>query len=218
MRVAPLYSFRDRDGRACRVFQASLRNSAIEAVACREAGNWRLAALAPAAPQTDRFSQAGADDAQAIESAVDALGPTEITSVEERALIARRWAAELKAGKGSDADIDRLGEAVALAYPDRIAQARPSDPGQFRLAGGRGAVIALGDPLASQPYLAVAEVGGEARHARIYLAAPISRAAIEARARCLRFGHVNSRREKSPMLSKSSTPAYAMAYTTSVIK
>jgi hypothetical protein len=94
VRVAPLYSFRDRDKRACRVFQASVRNSAIEAVACREAGDWRLAALAPAALPTNRFNQAGADDAQAIEAAVDALGPTEITSVEERALIARNWAAK----------------------------------------------------------------------------------------------------------------------------
>jgi hypothetical protein len=94
VRVAPLYSFRDRDGRACRVFQASLRNSAMEAVACREGRSWRVAALAPAAASTNRFSQAGADDAQAIESTVDALGPTEITSVEERALIASGWAAK----------------------------------------------------------------------------------------------------------------------------
>jgi hypothetical protein len=94
VRVAPLYSFRDRDGRACRVFQASLRNSAIEAVACREGESWRLAALAPATPSAGRFSQAGGDDAQVIESAVDALGPTEITGVEERALIARGWAAK----------------------------------------------------------------------------------------------------------------------------
>src|SRR5262245_37020075 len=91
VRIAPLYSFRDQGGRACRVFAASLRNVAIEGVACREAGSWLLAALVPTAARVDdRFTQAGADDARAIEAAVDALGPTEITSAEERALIARK--------------------------------------------------------------------------------------------------------------------------------
>lgn len=94
VRVAPLYSFRDHAGRACRVFRASLRESALEAAACRESGSWRLVVLAPAAALTEGFSQAGHADAAAIESAVDTVWAAEITGAEERALIARGWAEE----------------------------------------------------------------------------------------------------------------------------
>jgi hypothetical protein len=93
-RVAPLYSFRDQAGRACRVFRASLRENAIEAAACREDGKWRVMALAPTTAPSDGFSQAGGDDAATIESTVDALWATEIGDAEERALIARKWAAK----------------------------------------------------------------------------------------------------------------------------
>jgi ATP-dependent helicase HrpB len=68
---------------------------------------------------------------------------------------------------------DALGLLVALAYPDRIAQARGK--GSFRMANGRGAVLNESDPLAREPWLAVAEVGGGAKDARIFLAAPLSR-------------------------------------------
>ena len=85
-----------------------------------------------------------------------------------------------KAERGpSTADIDRLGEIVALAYPDRIAQARGDAVGQFRLTSGRGAVLPPTDGLAAEAFLAVAALDGDARSARIFLAAPLDRAAIE---------------------------------------
>ena len=83
-------------------------------------------------------------------------------------------------GRGSSiADLNRLGEIVALAYPDRIAQARGDAVGQFRLTSGRGAFLLPTDALAAEPLLAVAALDGDARSARIFLAAPIDRAAIE---------------------------------------
>ncbi|HLI11299.1 MAG TPA: ATP-dependent helicase HrpB [Alphaproteobacteria bacterium] len=80
--------------------------------------------------------------------------------------------------KARPLDARQAGALVALAYPDRIAQRRPS--GGFRLASGRGAVLAEGDALAQEPWLVVAEIGGGGADGRIFLAAPIDRAEIEA--------------------------------------
>jgi ATP-dependent helicase HrpB len=75
--------------------------------------------------------------------------------------------------------LEQAGLLLALAYPDRIAQRRPGGLGQFRLSNGRGAVLPASDPLAAADYLAVAELDGDRREARIFLAAPLIRAEIE---------------------------------------
>jgi len=77
---------------------------------------------------------------------------------------------------GGLADCGRL---LALAYPDRVAEARGA-PGSYRLANGRGARLEAFEALAREPYLAVAECQGAAREAHILLAAAISAADIEA--------------------------------------
>jgi ATP-dependent helicase HrpB len=77
-------------------------------------------------------------------------------------------------------DPDGAGALLALAYPDRIAQARPGQPGQYRLSGGRGAALDPTDPLAAQRWLAVADLDGQGRDARIYLAAPVTLEELEA--------------------------------------
>ena len=74
---------------------------------------------------------------------------------------------------------EAAGRVLALAYPDRIAQRRPGALGQFRLSNGRGAELPPADPLAAQDFLAAAELDGDRRVARIFLAAPLSRAEIE---------------------------------------
>lgn len=71
------------------------------------------------------------------------------------------------------------GLAVAFAFPERIAKARGA-PGAFVMASGRGAVLDPADPLAREPFLAVAALQGAAENARILAAAPISLAEIEA--------------------------------------
>ncbi len=68
---------------------------------------------------------------------------------------------------------------MALAYPDRVAQRRGAKAGSFRLASGSGALLNPADPLATEEFLAVAELDGDPRNARIFLAAPMTRAEIE---------------------------------------
>ncbi|MFN3077564.1 MAG: ATP-dependent helicase HrpB [Alphaproteobacteria bacterium] len=76
-------------------------------------------------------------------------------------------------------DTRSVGVLVALAYPDRVAQRRPGTPGGFRLAGGGGAVVAETDPLAAADWLAVADLDGERKDARVFLCAPLTAADIE---------------------------------------
>jgi ATP-dependent helicase HrpB len=104
---------------------------------------------------------------------------------------AAQWARQMRVPKGSFGSTLKLdamtlqpaatGALVALAYPDRIAQRRSASGGEghYRLAQGRGAVLPPGDPLAAEPWLAVAELDGDRREARIFLAAPVTQAELE---------------------------------------
>ena len=91
---------------------------------------------------------------------------------------ARQIARQLNLKGDESIDPAEAGAVLALAYPDRIAQSRGAT-GQFRLASGGGAELPASDPLAKEELLAVAELDGERKTARIFLAAPLSRAAIE---------------------------------------
>ncbi len=73
---------------------------------------------------------------------------------------------------------EAAGRLLALAYPDRVAQRRGGG-GRYRFSGGGGGVLDPAEPLAAQEYLAVADVDGQSREARIFLAAPLTRAEIE---------------------------------------
>ena len=79
---------------------------------------------------------------------------------------------------GGEAKSGDAGELVALAYGERIAQARDKR-GSFRLASGGGASIDETDGLSLEKFLAVATTDGKASDARIFLAAPLSLASIE---------------------------------------
>jgi ATP-dependent helicase HrpB len=63
------------------------------------------------------------------------------------------------------------GRLLAWAYPDRIAYRRPGNLGRYLLTSGRGAYFDPPEPLAAQEFLVVAELDGERRDARIYMAA-----------------------------------------------
>jgi ATP-dependent helicase HrpB len=71
------------------------------------------------------------------------------------------------------ADSAEAGTLLALAYPDRVAQAR-GGAGRFVLRAGTEGWLAAGDPLAHEPFLAVAEVDGRRRNGRIRMAAPLA--------------------------------------------
>jgi ATP-dependent helicase HrpB len=96
---------------------------------------------------------------------------------------ARRRAARLgrRAGvQASPVDIGDCGRVLALAYPDRIAQARGR--GRFRLRSGAGAWMAESDPLAGEAFVVVAQLDAEQRDSRIRLAAALDGADLEAAA------------------------------------
>lgn len=89
--AAPIYSFRDGDGRACRVFRAAVSDATMEGAACRDGATWRILAFAPAQARGGAFVQAGGDEPAAVAAAVDAVFAEEIDAEEEAELIARGW-------------------------------------------------------------------------------------------------------------------------------
>ena len=91
--------------------------------------------------------------------------------------LAERWSRAASRGARREGDAD-IGTLLAAAFPERIAKAR-GKPGEVLLASGRGAFLDPTDPLAREPWLAVAEVGGGDARDRIRLAAPVDPAALE---------------------------------------
>jgi ATP-dependent helicase HrpB len=78
------------------------------------------------------------------------------------------------AGGGDEDDLEAVGSLVAVAWPDRVALARPERRGAYLLAGGRGAVLDERDPLANEPLLAVATLDRGETEARVHLAAAVT--------------------------------------------
>ncbi|MFT7571412.1 MAG: ATP-dependent helicase HrpB [Paracoccaceae bacterium] len=98
--------------------------------------------------------------------------------------LAKQWLRRAPQKSGHDPALDlspdeQIGALVALAYPDRIAERRPGGDSRYRMSNGKGAVLPAEDGLRDAPYLAIAEVTGGTRDARIRIAAPISAATIE---------------------------------------
>ncbi len=67
------------------------------------------------------------------------------------------------------------GTLLAYAYPDRIAQLRPSSHDRYLLANGRGVSLPEGDHLVNTPYLVAAHLDAGRMDGRIYLAASITK-------------------------------------------
>lgn len=91
-----------------------------------------------------------------------------------------RWAAAARRGAGKGARGADAGVLLAEVFPERVAKAR-GKPGEYLLASGRGAFLDATDPLAREPWLAVAELGGGDARDRIRLAAPVDPADLEHR-------------------------------------
>ncbi|SMX32003.1 ATP-dependent helicase HrpB [Actibacterium lipolyticum] len=66
------------------------------------------------------------------------------------------------------------GEMAALAYPDRIGMRRNGDDPRYVLSGGKGAVMEASDPMAGARLIVATDLDGDAREARIRMAATIS--------------------------------------------
>ncbi|MBX9911403.1 MAG: ATP-dependent helicase HrpB [Beijerinckiaceae bacterium] len=89
--------------------------------------------------------------------------------------LAEGWArsAERAVAKANAPETLSPGFLLALAYPDRVAQAR-GGAGQYRLANGRGAGLEPGQRLAREPFIVAAEMTGAAQQARILAGAAIT--------------------------------------------
>jgi ATP-dependent helicase HrpB len=132
--------------------------------------------------------QAGARDADIrLRAAVMRGDKRDLTpgiSVDERAKAqakrsAANWRRDFVRGGRDRADAhDAAGILLAWAYPDRIGRAR-GENGRYLLANGRGAHFAEPQALAKADFIVAAELDGAEREARIFLAAPISAAAID---------------------------------------
>jgi ATP-dependent helicase HrpB len=112
-------------------------------------------------------------DAVDLASRLDGFRRDRSPRAEDARRLARRWIGDShKADNGSLS----IGALVALAYPDRLAQR--TGAGRYRLANGRGARLDPALPLAREPFLAVAEVSGDAAQGQIRAAAAIDGAEI----------------------------------------
>lgn len=98
--------------------------------------------------------------------------------VRQEARLLRRM---LPAGASEAQDDPALvGRLVALAFPDRLAQRRPGDAPRYLLRNGRGARIEAPVGLAGAPWLAIADLDGDAQESRIWLAARLDDADVRA--------------------------------------
>jgi ATP-dependent helicase HrpB len=91
---------------------------------------------------------------------------------------ARGWAK--LAGASALTDKSGVGEALVVAFPDRLSKRRAADGADWISVGGRGFRLDPTSPLARAEWLAVAETAGVASGARILSAAVISTEAVEA--------------------------------------
>jgi len=72
------------------------------------------------------------------------------------------------------------GEMASLAYPDRVGLRRKGEQPRYVLSGGKGAMLDEADPLASQRLIVALDLDGDAREARIRLAAALSESELRA--------------------------------------
>ncbi|HUP72281.1 MAG TPA: ATP-dependent helicase HrpB [Acidimicrobiales bacterium] len=78
-------------------------------------------------------------------------------------------------------DVSATGLVVALAYPDRVARRRgKAGTNRYLLVNGVGAVLPAHDPLAASEWIAVADIEARAQDARVFVAAALDRADVEA--------------------------------------
>lgn len=106
------------------------------------------------------------------------------TALERVRRTAQLWRRQLKrlSGKPNGDGYDHpyaAGLLLALAYPDRIAQRQPGEIASYRLVNGRGARFRRPDPIATEPFIVIADLDGGGQWADINLAAPITCEAIE---------------------------------------
>lgn len=87
---------------------------------------------------------------------------------------ALKYKKNISAG-GDTFNLNKAGELVAFAYPERILKLRSSQAGNYLMANGMGAFVTKDDYLFSEKYLVAAELDGNAHNSKVYLAAAYSK-------------------------------------------
>ncbi|MEZ5181066.1 MAG: ATP-dependent helicase C-terminal domain-containing protein [Acidimicrobiales bacterium] len=154
-------------------------------LAARSRGRgWTGALLAALLEEGDVVRGAPADRPVDLAARIEALDGTAVAGLDLDARagrLVRRRAEELarRVGVAADrVDPDAVGALVAVAHPERLAQA--TGGGSFRFRGGGGGRVPQGDALVRSPWLAVAEVADRPGGRAVALAAPIDRAQVVA--------------------------------------
>ncbi len=78
---------------------------------------------------------------------------------------------------GAETDLT-VGQQLALAFPDRIGLRRKGDDPRYVLSGGKGAVLDAADGLAGQRLIVACALDGDAREAKVRLAASLTEAEL----------------------------------------
>ncbi|GAA0294875.1 ATP-dependent helicase HrpB [Rhodovulum strictum] len=138
----------------------------------------QAAPLAALLEDRDPLRGAGTDLALRLRALADPRAETPVPA--DRATLTRiRAEAKRLAARAPDSPRPMsAGEMAALAYPDRIGLRRKGEAPRYVLSGGKGAVMDAADPLAGQRLIVALDLDGDAREARIRLAAPLSEAAL----------------------------------------
>ncbi|MCB9235595.1 MAG: ATP-dependent helicase HrpB [Bacteroidia bacterium] len=94
--------------------------------------------------------------------------------------LAANWRRLLKVKTESPArEGEETGRLIAAAYPERIARQLAPHSEVYRLAQGGRVRLSEGDPLISEPWLAIAHMDGGQQEGRIFLAAPVDPLALQ---------------------------------------
>ncbi len=147
----------------------------------REAGaDARAADLAALLEERDPMRDAGVNIEKRLKALRGNAGEGADRAALERIKTTSKRLRKNKSKSGITAEVS-AGMLVALAFPDRVAMRRPGEAPRYIMAGGKGAVLHDGgDALAGEPFLAIAELDGNPREAKIRLAAPLLRGDLDA--------------------------------------
>lgn len=166
-----------RRGRAMAALPVHPRLAAMVLVGAERGVGWTAAVLAALLEERDvvrgRPEERPSDLAARVAAVTGGGGlPVDRGAARTVARRAEQLARRAQIRRGEVAT-DEVGPLVAVAYPERIAQASGSG---FRLRGGGGGQLPGSDPLAGSAYLAVALVEDGPRGPRIALAAELTEA------------------------------------------
>ena len=81
--------------------------------------------------------------------------------------------------QGRDMDVNAAGRLLAQAFPDRVAARRSAGSLSFLTAKGNGLFFDTENTLSARDFIVAVEVDGQAKNARIFLAAALARVDLE---------------------------------------